>query len=266
MDNATKKTHRILNLENGRNFRELGGYKTLDGKTIKYHKAIRSAGLGDLSDKDINFLGNYGLKTDIDFRSIDEAAKKPDKTPKGTKYVSLPVFKEDETEASKIQGTSIPDLDYVPIDGYNHMLDAYLDMVNGDQAKLAYQSFFNELLTNSNDDEVLLFHCSAGKDRTGMGAFFLMSALNVPMTTIKDDYLLTNKASKSFIDNLLKQVVEHEPTLVDTIKALMTVNINYLETAQKAIEETSGSIDNYIREELKVSDHDVSDLKKIYLM
>jgi len=266
MDNATKKTHRILNLENGRNFRELGGYKTTDGKTIKYHKAIRSAGLGDLSDKDVNFLGDYGLKTDIDFRSVDEAAKKPDRMPEGTKYVPLPVFKEDETEASKIQETSIPDLDYVPIDGYNHMLEAYLDMVNGEQAKSAYQNFFGELLANSNDNEVLLFHCSAGKDRTGMGAFFLMSALGVPMTTIKDDYLLTNKASKSFIDNLLSQVLEHEPALVDTIKALMTVNINYLDTAEEAIKKTSGSIDNYIREELKVSDNDIKDLKKIYLL
>ncbi|WP_125567856.1 tyrosine-protein phosphatase [Companilactobacillus insicii] len=265
MDNVTKDSHRILDLEKGRNFRELGGYKTIDGQTIKYHKVLRSAGLGDLTDKDVNFLDNYGLKTDIDFRSKEEVEKKPDRIPKGTKYLSLPVFKEDETEASKIQGTSIPDMDYVPIDGYNHMLDAYLDMINGEQAKKAYQNFFGELLTNDNDNEVLLFHCSAGKDRTGMGAFFLMSALGVPMKTIKDDYLLTNEASKSYTDKLFSDVLKHDPSLVDTIKALMTVNINYLKTAEDAIKQTSGSIDNYIKNELKVSDSDIKDLKKIYL-
>lgn len=265
MDNVTKDSHRILDLEKGRNFRELGGYKTIDGQTIKYHKVLRSAGLGDLTDKDVNFLDNYGLKTDIDFRSKEEVEKKPDRISKGTKYLSLPVFKEDETEASKIQGTSIPDMDYVPIDGYNHMLDAYLDMINGEQAKKAYQNFFGELLTNDNDNEVLLFHCSAGKDRTGMGAFFLMSALGVPMKTIKDDYLLTNEASKSYTDKLFSDVLKHDPSLVDTIKALMTVNINYLKTAEDAIKQTSGSIDNYIKNELKVSDSDIKDLKKIYL-
>lgn len=68
-----------------------------------------------------------------------------------------------------------------------------------------------------------------------------------------------------YVTNVLKQVEAKDPTLVESIRALLTVNENYLDVAQKAIEETSGSLDNYIRTELKVSDHEINDLKKIYL-
>lgn len=266
MDRATESARRILNLEAGINFRELGGYKTADDQTVKYHKVLRSAGLGDLTKNDINYLTDYGVKTDVDFRSQDEIASKPDRVPNGAKYVSLPVFAEDQTEASKIEDRVIPEIDFDPHDGYNHMLDVYRNMITEDQARNAYRKFFDELLGNSNDHEVVLFHCTAGKDRTGMGAVFFLYSLGVPLPTIKEDYLLTNQASKVYVANVLKQVEAKDPSLVQSIKALLTVNENYLNVAQKAIEETSGSLDNYIRSELKVTDHEIDDLKKIYLL
>lgn len=266
MDRATESARRILDLEAGINFRELGGYQTVNGQSVKYHKVLRSAGLGDLTNNDIKYLKDYGVKTDIDFRSKDEIEKKPDRVPGGAKYVSLPVFVEDQTEASKIEDRVIPEIDFDPHDGYNHMLDVYRNMITEDQARNAYRKFFDELLGNSNDNEVVLFHCTAGKDRTGMGAVFFLYSLGVPLPTIKEDYLLTNQASKIYVANVLKQVEAKDPSLVESIKALLTVNENYLNVAQKAIEETSGSLDNYIRSELKVSDNEINDLKKIYLL
>jgi protein-tyrosine phosphatase len=265
MDRATESARRILDLEAGFNFRELGGYKTNSGQAVKYHKVLRSAGLGDLTENDTTYLKNYGVKTDVDFRSTDEIAKKPDHIPGGAKYISLPVFAEDQTEASKIQDRVIPEIDFDPHDGYNHMLDVYRDMITKDQARGAYRKFFDELLGNEKDNDVVLFHCTAGKDRTGMGAVFFLYSLGVPLPTIKDDYMLTNQASQVYVANILKQVEAKDPTLVESIKALLTVNENYLNVAQQAIEETSGSLDNYIRTDLKVSDHEISDLRKIYL-
>ncbi|MQS53282.1 tyrosine-protein phosphatase [Companilactobacillus mishanensis] len=265
MDRATQNTRRILDLEAGINFRELGGYQTTSGQSVKYHKALRSAGLGDLTNNDLTYLKDYGVKTDVDFRSQSEIDKKPDRLPDGAKYISLPVFSDDQTEASKIQDSVIPEIDFDPADGYNHMLEVYRNMIMEDQSREAYRGFFNELLGNSKDNDVVLFHCTAGKDRTGMGAVFFLYTLGVPLPTIKEDYLLTNQASKGYVANLLKQVEERDPSLVESIKALMTVNENYLNVAQKAIEETSGSLDNYIRTDLGVSDHEVADLKKIYL-
>ena len=80
------------------------------------------------------------------------------------------------------------------------MFFAYEDMINGQTAQKAYRKFFDLLLTNDKDKNALLFHCTAGKDRTGFGALLILSALGVPFTTIRYDYTLTNITTKSFVD------------------------------------------------------------------
>ena len=69
----------LLPLEQGVNFRDLGGYRTKDGHQIKANKVIRAASLGNLSPKDVNFLAEYGLRHDVDFRSSEEQENAPDK-------------------------------------------------------------------------------------------------------------------------------------------------------------------------------------------
>ncbi|KRN98464.1 tyrosine-protein phosphatase [Companilactobacillus kimchiensis] len=260
---------RVLNLEKGVNFRELGGYKTTDGKTVRYHKILRSAGLADLTDNDLNYLKDYGLKIDVDFRSKQEIDQKPDKRPEGVRYVWAPVFKEDETKASEVQSKGyIPEIGGDPTNGYAHMLDVYRDVITGDSAKTAYRKFFNQLLLNSGDNEVLLFHCSAGKDRTGMGAVFFLQALGVPFDTIKEDYLLTNKANKEFVTDLIEDLQAkgyNDPDVINSVRDLMTVHYNYLATALKTIDRTYGNIDKYIKNELKISPSEITTLKNIYL-
>jgi len=260
---------RVLNLEKGVNFRELGGYQTTDGRTVKYHKILRSAGLADLTDADLQYLKDYGLKIDVDFRSKQEIDKKPDKRPAGVRYVWAPVFEEDETKSSEVQSDSyIPEIDGDPTDGYAHMVDVYRDIITKDSSKAAYRKFFNQLLLNKNDNEVLIFHCSAGKDRTGMGAVFLLTALGVPFETIKEDYLLTNVANKEFVTDLLGLLDSKgykDPDVINSVKDLMTVHYNYLATAIKTINKTYGNIDKYIKNELKVSPSEIESLKKIYL-
>lgn len=260
---------RVLNLEKGVNFRELGGYKTTDGKTVKYHKVLRSAGLADLTDNDLQFLKDYGLKIDVDFRSKAETTKKPDKYPAGVRYVWAPVFKEDETKSSEVQSKGyIPEIDGDPTNGYAHMVQVYRDVITDESSKAAYRKFFTQLLLNKNEGETLIFHCSAGKDRTGMGAVFLLSALGVPFETIKEDYLLTNVASKEFVDDLvadLKAKGYTDPDLVNSIRDLMTVHYNYLATAIKTIDKMYGGMDKYIKNELKLTSTEITSLKKIYL-
>lgn len=260
---------RVLNLEKGVNFRELGGYETFEGKTIKYHKVLRSAGLSDLSDDDLNYLNKYGLKYDVDFRSHEEVSQKPDRVPNGAKYIFDPVFEADETEASKVQSENfIPEIGGDPTNGFHHMKNVYRDIITGDQAKGAYRTFFDELLTNDHDGEVLLFHCSAGKDRTGMGAIYLLTVLGVPMEEIKKDYLLTNKTNKAFVDGLIDDLQNKgytDKNILSSVRDLMTVHSDYLATAEEEIAKMSGNINNYIKDELKVTPSEIRDLKKIYL-
>lgn len=69
----------LLDIKHGFNFRDLGSYETLDGRKIKKHKILRSANLAYLSERDVNYLDDYGLRYDVDFRSISEKEVEPDR-------------------------------------------------------------------------------------------------------------------------------------------------------------------------------------------
>lgn len=129
----TKKlTNQLIGVTSGRNFRELGGYETLSGKKIKMHKLLRTGNLADLSPFDKQFLTDYGVKYDVDFRSKEEVDNQPDRVPDGVEYIYDPVFSEDLTNSSK----SITDLDTQAHDdadfGFNHMHYAYEDMIESE--------------------------------------------------------------------------------------------------------------------------------------
>ncbi|MCP8856700.1 tyrosine-protein phosphatase [Latilactobacillus fuchuensis] len=259
--------NRILPLQQGRNFRELGGYQTTDGHTLKWHKLIRSATLANLNQSDLDYLADYGLQYDVDFRSVDEKTAAPDRLPQQTTYELLPVFAVDETANSASEEEMYQLFSQDATTGYQRMVKVYDNLINQERSKAAYRRFFELLLANDQDNSSLLFHCSAGKDRTGMGAAFLLSALGVPETTIQADYLLTNQASANYIQEYLNDLKQKtsDPAIIQSVHALLTVDLDYLNTAKKAIQAQTGSVQNYLKTDLKLTDHDLADLRQIYL-
>lgn len=262
-----KLTNQLIGVTSGRNFRELGGYKTLSGKKVKMHKLLRTGNLADLSPFDLAFLKDYGVKKIIDFRSQAEVDKQPDRVPEGADYEFNPVFSEDLTNSSKsindLEAQSREDADF----GFDHMLYAYEDMIESDSAKKAYRKFFDELLANDQDDEALIFHCTAGKDRTGFGALLVLTALGVPLQTIKKDYLLTNITTKDFIDGMVereRKQGKNENTL-QSIRDIQSVHPEYIDHAIKVMTDDYGSINNYLREVIGLSGADIMKLRQIYL-
>mgnify|MGYP005983557577 CR=1 FL=1 len=258
---------RLLPISSGLNFRELGGYTNLDGKTIKWNKLIRSGKLGDLSDQDMDFLENYNVKFDVDFRSPEEKSKFPDRVPANAEYVFAPVFRVDETQSTKQTDELQRKMNSDPTSGLVEMRRVYRDVIRQTHSQKAYRKFFDVLLANSAEDSSLIFHCTAGKDRTGMGAIFLLSALNVDEDTIRADYLLTNRATKAYQDGVVLdlKLKNKNSAFIQSVKALQSVNISYYNSAIDEINKISGSMDNYLKEYLKLSDQDISDLRKIYL-
>lgn len=258
---------RILPLEKGHNFRELGGYQTKDGRTLKWHKVLRSASLAHLTSHDLTYLTHYGVRYDIDFRSPEEIAKSPDKVPENATYESLPVFKIDETASTTSETDLFKAFSTDPQSGHQHMIQVYGDLINQAHSKQAYRHFFDLLLANDQEDQTLLFHCTAGKDRTGMGAVFLLSALGVPEETIRTDYLLTNQASAAFVTQSLTKLQQktQNQAVFQSYQSLLTVHQDYFDTAKQAIEAANGSIQNYLTHDLQLSQHDLADLRKIYL-
>ena len=264
----TKKlTNQLIGITSGRNFRELGGYETLSGKKIKMHKLLRTGNLADLSPFDKQFLTDYGAKYDVDFRSKEEVDNQPDRVPDGVEYIYDPVFSEDLTNSSK----SITDLDTQAHDdadfGFNHMHYAYEDMIESEPAQKAYRKFFDVLLENTVDGESVIFHCTAGKDRTGFGALLALSALGVPLNTIKKDYLLTNITTKDFVDSMIEHARQNgkNENVLQSIRDIQSVRSEYLDHSVKVLNDEYGGINNYLRDVMKLSSADIMKLRNIYL-
>lgn len=263
----TKLNNQLIGVTSGRNFRELGGYQTASGKKIKMHKLLRTGNLADLSPLDLDFLSDYGVKYIVDFRSQDEVDKQPDRIPAGAKYQYDPGFSEDLTNSSKsindLEAQSKNDADF----GFTHMLYAYEDMVLSTSAQIAYRNFFKALLKNDQEGQSLIFHCTAGKDRTGFGAMLVLTTLGVKLNTIKQDYLLTNITTHDFIEGLVereKKQGKNKNTL-QSIRDIQSVHSEYLDHAIKIINDKFGSINNYLRDVMKLSSSDIMKLRRIYL-
>ncbi len=264
----TKKlTNQLIGVTSGRNFRELGGYETLSGKKIKMHKLLRTGNLADLSPFDKQFLTDYGVKYDVDFRSKEEVYNQPDRVPDGVEYIYDPVFSEDLTNSSKslndLNKQAANDADF----GFDHMHYAYEDMIESESAQNAYRKLFEVLLKNDGENESVIFHCTAGKDRTGFGAMLVLSALGVPFSTIKKDYLLTNITTKDFVDSMVEHARQNgrNENVLQSIRDIQSVRPEYLDHAIKVLNDEYGGINNYLRDVMKLSSADIMKLREIYL-
>ena len=260
-------TPNLLNIHHGFNFRDLGGYQTEAGQTIRAHKVIRSAKLDQLSDRDLNYLANYGMRYDVDFRSPEEQAKEPDRLPDVASYYFVPVFPVDETEVSKAPENIYEKFGGSPTAGFENMIETYRDIVNLDSAQKAYRQFFDLLLENEPDDQALLFHCSAGKDRTGMGAVYLLSALGVDAHTIRQDYLAANDYIQQPLEEMLARVTAEggNDNLMQSMRDLWTVNAAYLDSALQTINHEYGGMADYLQNTLKLTPAQQKDLRTLYL-
>ncbi len=259
-------TQRLLSINDGENFRDLGGYQTTDGRTVKWRKLIRSGALGRLSANDLTYLQQFNLTHDIDLRSPREVDSLPDRIPEGTHFHHEPVFGTDLTEASKRTSELEPVMNIKPNTGSKHMREVYRLMTELDSATKAYRNFFTYLLETPEDGAVI-FHCQAGKDRTGIGAYLVLSALGVDQKTIEQDYLLTNQTTKQWIDDRLNELKDQgaTQTFIDNYAQLAGVSLDYLNSAIQEINTNYGSTQRFLRDALQLSATDLKDLRTLYL-
>ena len=255
---------KVLNLTYTFNTRELGGLKTKDGKTIKHNHLIRSGLLKRLSLEDIELLKSHNLKVVIDFRSEQEFINKPDVRIDNVKYLNFPALKHDvsKNKDNKHSDSNLLQLVDKETGGMKMLLKTYHELVTSDEGIKAYQNFFKTLIE---EEGAILWHCSQGKDRAGLAAFFLEYMLGVPMEECIKDYLYTNIAMELKIKQLTPIVLNqsnNDRTLLPHLKDVFTAKIEYLNEAINTINSTYGSIDNFIINILKV---DVNRLKDKYL-
>jgi protein-tyrosine phosphatase len=177
---------RRLPLEGSPNFRDLGGYETLDGGRLKWGRLYRSGKLSTLSDDDLHRLKRLGLTLVCDFRHLVEQELEPTRLYAGhaVTRASLPVTP--GSLQSFIEGLHRGVIDVK--DSAQLMQSINREFVSGHLPR--YAEMFRLLLL---EDQPVLIHCASGKDRTGFGAALILDVLGVEEDQIIQDYLLSNR-------------------------------------------------------------------------
>jgi protein-tyrosine phosphatase len=245
-----------LPIPNAINLRTLAGYKTTDGRMIKPNKLLRSGSLNMLTASDAERLASdYGVGTVIDLRMDEEIQRNPDVLPQGVSYYQLPVlpFSDHATFSQRLKRRFAK-----PEDPTARM---YRKMLTDSHAVTAYRDMFELLLSNTEEGSAVLIHCSAGKDRTGVAAMLIEAALGIPDETIKQDYLLSNVALKSFqsikknTDNRNQlEIMRTHPATEDNVLAIL-----------KSIDDNYQSWPGYLKRRLGLSYADLQTSRQIYL-
>lgn len=249
---------RHLGLAGSPNFRDAGGYACGDG-AMAWGRVFRSGHLAYLTDSDRERLAELNLDMVVDLRRVDERELEPSWLPEGVTMVGA-----DITPGS--QGSAIY-ADSTQLGGAQAMFDFMCDINR--QFVLsqtdAYKEVFARLLAD--DAERVLFHCSAGKDRTGFAVAVLQMALGVSSEDIDGDYLLSRLyylPEEQTPRVRKKYPVEHLND--EDLRPMMEARRDYLHSALEAMTQTYGDSDGYLREGLGLQDPERRELRRRFVI
>lgn len=260
-DTKNLKRSRVLKIPGVRNLRDLGGYKTLDGRTVRWGRLFRSGRLSELSSRGLDILSKIGFYSIIDFRSAYEVERNPDRLPEGPAFIHLPVMDEANREMSQEIRRRIQDNHFGGFDPSSLILRAYQQFPT--EFTPAYKTFMENI--RDSEGAPVLWHCTAGKDRTGYAAAILLRVLGVDQSTIHEDYLLSNQHVKLIDKRVIAATLARGLKAYRMIKPLLSVQGQWLEASFETIDKEWGSFDSYIREGLGLSDPDIKHIKDLFL-
>ncbi len=252
---------RILALDGPLNFRDIGGYQNDKGQHVKWNKIYRSDSLSSLSDEDQAKLAERRITVDVDLRSRYEQNSAPDKLWPNVRFVDAHIYSENRKQ-NKGDNKLYRFVHHIPDMGDNWLGQIYQQVLLNSHSQHEFAKIFAELIELPEED-ALVYHCSAGKDRTGMTSALILTALGVDDDTISRDYLLTNE----LYDFALAKQFPDDNEIVSLVSKM---NITKGEgPAIHGITETIrqgwGSFDSFFKKELGFSQKDLNRFRKMYL-
>ncbi|MFE3055147.1 tyrosine-protein phosphatase [Nocardia sp. NPDC059239] len=219
-----------IRLDGAANFRDIGGYRTSDGHTVRTSVAFRSNRLAGLTDADLAKLGTAGVTLDVDLRNGSERSSAPDRVPTGAQYKVADVISFDS-------GISFHEFPVITLgrgvidgllNGSSDLVQSidYPLMVDFHGSDVAFGTLLRSIAANTSGATV--YHCTSGKDRTGWATAVLLTLLGVPRDVVNADYLASN-------------------TELGDPKA---VQLSWVEAAFNEVDRLYGSFDKYVRDGL----------------
>ncbi|MGO4495199.1 tyrosine-protein phosphatase [Paenibacillus sp. 2RAB27] len=259
---GTAYKQRAEEIERRTNLRNLGGYRTADGRTIKHNLLFRSAELAEMNETDIAYLQENGLRYICDFRSEGEQIANPNPVVAGAEDIHISVLGGVVNPQEMFE--LIMKMDISEFKG-DWLENVYVQFVSDPIAKAAYRRFFDLILQA--EGSPLLWHCAAGKDRTGFAGAILLLALEVPMETVMEDFLRSNNNRKEAIEHVLSSIQEKlgDDNKLAKVREMMAVKQEYLTTALNEIKKNYGTMESYMEEVLGLTSEARENLKSIYL-
>jgi len=245
---------REVKLQGAVNFRDIGGYTTKNGKKVKMGLLYRSAALNTLTDADLAKLESLHIKYDFDFRGPYEVKTAPDKIPTGTTRISLPAGSENVGDSNYMKNMG----KYLKSDSF--MMSFYTVLT---PFKDRYTPLFDSLLSNKTASP-MLFHCTAGKDRTGIAAALILYALGVVEQIIFDDYEATNYYRRNENAKSIAQMTKYYGLDEKTASNLMGAKKEYIAATFATIRAQYGTIDKYLEKELGLNATKINKLRVYY--
>lgn len=245
---------RVLPLQGGRNFRDLGGYRTADGRTVKWGLLYRSGQMHDLTPADYATLQKLGIRTVCDFRDTRERTAEPTLWPAGQTPKVLSDDYALDMSSLKLPGDPSTWTHEQVVGAMTATYPKLLDQFRGQ-----YRRMFAELLAG---DVPLAFHCTAGKDRTGVAAALLLTALGVPRATIVDDYLLSNQHMAPMPAHPTGFWAKLSPEAARTFAG---VDRRYIDAVFAVTDRHPGGTMGYLKDELGLGAPEIAKLRALYL-
>ncbi|MGC6472342.1 MAG: tyrosine-protein phosphatase [Parvibaculales bacterium] len=258
-----RAANRRLSFDGAHNFRDIGGYANPYGQRVKWGRLYRSDRLSNLSAEDLKLLTRLGLQSIIDLRSKGERESAPSRLPEDHSIAThiVPVFEDGAFVDALWRAVASGEL--LGRDLHDIMVEANRNFIT--RHAEAFQSFMQ--IVSQPAQTPLMFHCMAGKDRTGFGAALILSILGVPREEILLDYLETNthlaaNAEEKYQD--LKQRVGTHASYED-LRPILGVHEDYLNAAFETIGTEYGGLEDYLSKALGVTDDMLATMRDNYL-
>ena len=251
-----------------KNFRDLGGIVGDGGRRIKPGLLYRSGHHAKLTERDAKKLRDrLGIIAIVDLRSDSELSEHPDVQIEGVQYHYFSSLTDEEHPAVNRKNRRTLLQRIMDLDGGTRrfLKDSYRKMVSTPRALEAYGNLL-KLIVN-NEDGAVLWHCTQGKDRAGVGTAAVLMALGVSREDIMADYLRTNHYYR--IKNKLIYaavcVVALSFRTASSLNHLLTARPEYLQTAFDTLDQIFGGTEGFLRDGLGLSDADLYRLREHYL-
>ena len=268
---------RTLKIEGVINFRDLGGYVTTDGRKVKWGQVYRSAQLDRLSDKGIETMAEMGIRSVIDLRFSDETRRYPT-IREAVPNAQISAWQDESETTETVKSNDIQRNWKESLETNDPAQVREAMRVNYPKKLYSHRAIYRKMLLQLTEGQLpLVFHCAAGKDRTGVAAALLLSLLGVNDKQIVQDYLLTQQEIQRLLEDWMSGGAGHEADSEDfqkklasyprdVIQPVFDADESYIQTLLDYVDQNYGGFTQYALRILELEHSDIESLKSNLLV